>query len=225
MKRFLFVTALAVLACTAVGAEPTPARRSALLLPVPAPAEALGDTSITPMKAQSFNTQAPACTTQAPSCTTLLPAPAQAPTCAAQAPTCAAQAPSCGVEAHVCDRCEMEVCICRRSYAPGKFLVNEFVRRPVYGVQKAMNDGEARRLCRQECRLEAEAEALAAHGARIHGRVACDRGAKASIIRSEVIYANKVNRHILKRAELEAKQEANALKAESLRAKHMDLFN
>lgn len=125
MKRFLFVTALTVLACTAIGAEPTPARRSALLPPVPAPAE-LSDT--TPMKAEAA--QAPSCTTQAPSCV-------------AQAPP--AQAPTCGVEAHVCDRCELEVCVCRRSYAPGRFLVNEFVRRPVYGVQKAMTDAEARR--------------------------------------------------------------------------------
>lgn len=39
-----------------------------------------------------------------------------------------------------------------------------------------------------------------------------------------MIYANKVNRHILKRAELESKMESNSLKAESLRAKHLDLF-
>jgi len=107
-------------------------------------------------------------------------------------------------------------------------VVREFVQRPVYGIQKAAADAEARRLERAECRLEHKTAELACESERLarkaNSTCPCDPHAKAVLTRQSVRFANEANDVTLKQAELDAKQAANHAKQQSLRAKHMELY-
>ena len=70
-----------------------------------------------------------------------------------------------------CTCCKCAYCEAKRKTGLIHFLANEFLRKPIYGVEKAMNDAEGRRVCCENCRLNKEAERLACEAARLEARI------------------------------------------------------
>jgi hypothetical protein len=67
--------------------------------------------------------------------------------------------------------CHCASCEAKRKAPVVHFLANEFLRKPIYGVEKAMNDAKGRHICREFCRLERESERLTAEAARLAEKV------------------------------------------------------
>lgn len=110
-----------------------------------------------------------------------------------------------------------------------KFVANEFLRKPIYDVQKALLDLEGRRLCRQDRCLAAEAERLAERASELSEKARqtcpCDLHAKLRLLKEESEYAKKANKLAVKRAALECKEADHQQQTERLKAKHAQLFH
>lgn len=110
-----------------------------------------------------------------------------------------------------------------------KFVANEFLRKPIYDVQKAIHELEGRRLCRQDRCLAAEAERLAERASEVAEKAKqtcpCDLHAKLRLLKEESGYAKKANKLAVKRAALECKEADHQQQTEKLKAKHAQLFH
>ena len=110
-----------------------------------------------------------------------------------------------------------------------KFVTNEFLRKPIYDVQKALNDLEGRRLSSEDRRLNAEADRLACRSAELAEKAKqtcpCDLHAKLRLLKAESEYAKKANKLAVKRAALECKEADHQQQTEKLKAKHAQLFH
>ena len=109
------------------------------------------------------------------------------------------------------------------------FLANELLRKPIYDVQKALNDIEGRRLCREDRCLVAQAERLACRAAELAEKAKqtcpCDLHAKLRLLKEESEYAKKANTLAVKHAALECKEADHQQQTEKLKAKHAELFH
>ena len=109
------------------------------------------------------------------------------------------------------------------------FLGNELLRKPIYDVQKALNDLEGRRLCREDRCLVAQAERLACRAAELAEKAKqtcpCDLHAKLRLLKEESEYAKKANTLAVKHAALECKEADHQQQTEKLKAKHAELFH
>ena len=110
-----------------------------------------------------------------------------------------------------------------------KFVTNEFLRKPIYDVQKALNDLEGRRLSSEDRRLNAEADRLACRSAELAEKAKqtcpCDLRAKLRLLKAESEYAKKANKLAVKQAALECKEADHQQQTEKLKAKHAKLFH
>ena len=110
-----------------------------------------------------------------------------------------------------------------------KFVANEFLRKPIYDVQKALHELEGRRLCRQDRCLTAETERLAQRASELAEKAKqtcpCDLHAKLRLLKEESEYAKKANKLAVKRAALECKEADHQQQTEKLKAKHAQLFH
>ena len=123
-------------------------------------------------------------------------------------------------------RCYHCAC-CQKKGGPIHFLANEFLRKPIYSVEKAMNDADGRRICCENCRLNKESERLAAEAARLAEKLKnCphDLDAKFKLLREEATYAKDANRNAVRRAKLECKQADYCTQKNKLEEKHNELF-
>lgn len=123
--------------------------------------------------------------------------------------------------------CEMKCC-CRQPIRPFRFLVNELLRKPIYGIEKAMNDAEGRCIHCEERRLNRDSEWIAREAARleVNGEETCphDLHAKLKLLKEERELANDVNRNMVKRAKLECKQAEYCQQKAHLQEKHDELY-
>lgn len=132
------------------------------------------------------------------------------------------------VQKHCCCHCTCACCQAKKKCGLICFLANEFLRKPIYDVQKAVNDAEGRRLCCEECRLNKELEWLTAEAARLAEKLQnCrdnDLDAKFKLLREEAAYARDANRNAVKRAKLECQKADYCEQKQRLEEKHDDLF-
>jgi hypothetical protein len=124
---------------------------------------------------------------------------------------------------------DSQVKTCKRvSVTSVKFVTNEFLRKPIYAVEKASLDAEGERLCREECRLNKQSERLAAEADRLAEKIkdACpnDLHAKFKLLKEQASYADEANDNAVRRAKLELKQSEYCQKKGMLEAKHKELF-
>ena len=125
-----------------------------------------------------------------------------------------------------CCHCTCACCQAKKVH-PICFLANEFLRKPIYSVEKAMNDADGRRICCENCRLNKESERLAAEAARLAEKLKnCphDLDAKFKLLREEAAYAKDANRNAVRRAKLECKQADYCTQKNKLEEKHNELF-
>ncbi len=124
--------------------------------------------------------------------------------------------------------CKSQKSRCCKPIQPVKFLANEFLRKPVYAVEKAMNDAEAERLRCEKRRLEKQTERLGDEAKRLteKARNACphDLQVKCMLLKEEADYAAAVNDNALRQAQLECKQAEYCEQKSRLEAKHTELF-
>ncbi len=110
-----------------------------------------------------------------------------------------------------------------------KFVANEFLRKPIYDVQKALHELEGQRLCRQDRCLAAETERLTERASELAEKAKqtcpCDLHAKLRLLKEESGYAKKANKLAVKRAALECKEADHQQQTEKLKAKHAKLFH
>ena len=165
------------------------------------------------------------------------PTPKAEPTKVEQSPCSTEDAPLPPVSGKVkatCDCGKVEAtCDCRKCcrHPIGKvivFLGDELLRKPIYDVQKSLNDLEGRRLCKEERCLAAEAGRLACRAEELAEKAKhtcpCDLHAKLRLL-EEGDYAKKANNLAVKKAALECREADHQERTEKLKAKHAELFH
>ena len=127
-----------------------------------------------------------------------------------------------------CSTYKPRCCCCCKPIQPVKFLANELLRKPIYAVEKAFNDAEGRRICRESCRLKRESERLACQAKKLEEKVkdTCphDLHAKLKPLKEEVELAESANNNTVRRAKLECRQAEYCRQKNRLEAKRTELF-
>ena len=158
------------------------------------------------------------------------PTPAKVEAVKAEQPSCSAEeTPLPPVSAKVETNCDGKKC-CRHPIGEAVvFLGNELLRKPIYDVQKALNDLEGQRLCREERCLASEAESLACRAEELAEKAKhtcpCDLHAKLRLLIEQKDYARKANNMAVKKAALECREADHQERTEKLKTKHVELFH
>ena len=122
-------------------------------------------------------------------------------------------------------------CKCRRRPAETAivFLGNELLRKPIYDVQKTLNELEGRRLCCEDRCLALEAERLARQAAELGEKAEqicpCDLHSQLRLLIEERNYAKKVNNLAVKQAALKCRKAHHRERTARLKAKYAELFH
>ncbi len=122
-----------------------------------------------------------------------------------------------------------QVRTCHYSLGTGvKFVTNEFVRKPVFEVEKSLHQAEARRLERESARLQQSAEKLAARSADLTQKIKAtdptDLQMRLKLVRQEREFATEANNLAVRRAALDLKQAEHAEKCKKIREKDELLY-
>ena len=107
------------------------------------------------------------------------------------------------------------------------FLGNQLLRKPIYDVQKTLNDLEGRRLCREDHHLAAETKGLPVEqpkSPRKPNTLAPAIFTPSCAVAGGKRMPEKANELAVKRASLECKQADHQQRTEKLKAKHAELF-
>ncbi len=110
-----------------------------------------------------------------------------------------------------------------------KFVGNEFVRKPVFEIEKALHEAEAKRLEREAARLNQEADTLSSRSTLLANEIKLtdpnDLHKKLLLVKKEREFAKQVNNLAVHKAALELKLAEHSEKCKKLAEKDDKLYN